>query len=224
MSLSLPSHHHISTQATTQSNSASISYQAFTILSSSILTSTTTATILSTTTQTGTTFTVIMRSTPTPITQSRIFSQQARSNQRAPSMDSRQSSEEQLPAYSDAMKGQEPIEISEKELQLEQPSEKRSSKMSTLKQILKGDVHKHNPRYVLEASVTAQPSKPRSEPSKPKSKSSSTLKSVLNGELQHCNHLTTTSKLTIHSGDVQRFHPMYRLEESVQPSVRFVSA
>lgn len=96
---------------------------------------------------------------------------------------------EQLPAYSEAVKGQKAVNVTEKELFLreQQKSNKSSSKMSTLKSILTGDVQKHNPRYVLEESLTGKPSAAR-EPktSTPKSgssllSSSSTLKSILTG-------------------------------------------
>ncbi|KAK5720373.1 hypothetical protein LTR17_015090 [Elasticomyces elasticus] len=60
--------------------------------------------------------------------------------------------DEQLPAYSAAETGQSPAYIREKALSLQQS--KGPSKMSTIRSILTGDVHKHNPRYVLEESVT----------------------------------------------------------------------
>ncbi|KAK0266256.1 hypothetical protein B0A54_04742 [Friedmanniomyces endolithicus] len=85
-------------------------------------------------------------------------------------------------------------------------SQSRSPKLNpTLKSILTGDVHKHNPRYVLEESVTGQRSHARStnlNTSDPNSKSTqSTLKSIL-------------------TGDVHKYHPMYRLEESADASMR----
>ncbi|KAK5682235.1 hypothetical protein LTS10_005361 [Elasticomyces elasticus] len=104
--------------------------------------------------------------------------------------------DEQLPAYSAAEAGQSPAYIREKAFSLQQS--KGPGKMSTIKSSLTGDVHKHNPRYVLEESVTGQPSVARSTSSKsaePK-KTQSTLRSIL-------------------TGDVQKHHPMYRLEESM---------
>ncbi|KAK5732168.1 hypothetical protein LTR17_010745 [Elasticomyces elasticus] len=107
--------------------------------------------------------------------------------------------DEQLPAYSAAEAGQSPAYIREKAFSL-QPLKQSTgpSKMSTIRLILTGDVHKHNPRYVLEESVTGQPSVARSTSSKPaeSKRTQSTLRSIL-------------------TGDVQKHHPMYRLEESM---------
>jgi hypothetical protein len=110
---------------------------------------------------------------------------------------------EQLPAYAETMKGHSPIEVTEKEAQRECQDQRSSSKMSTLKSILSGDVHKHNPRLALDRSLDQQmrSSRPSSKPKSTSSSSSSTLKSILTGE-------------------VHKHHPMYRLEESVDPSVR----
>jgi len=69
---------------------------------------------------------------------------------------------EQLPPYSEATKDRFPVKVSEKEVS-QKPRSKASSTMSTLKSILTGDVHKHNPRYVLEESITGQPSAARSK-------------------------------------------------------------
>lgn len=98
------------------------------------------------------------------------------------------------PAYADAMKGRSPVTVSEKPL----ANEQKPKKMSTLRSILTGDVHKQNPRYVLEASLADQPSSTRQSTSQPKPKreGSSTLRSIL-------------------TGDVQKHNPRYVLEESV---------
>ncbi|TKA80912.1 hypothetical protein B0A55_01672 [Friedmanniomyces simplex] len=119
--------------------------------------------------------------------------------------------EEQLPAYSDAVNGRSPAYITEKEISQHQQQQSKQwkgpGKMSTIKSILTGEVHKHNPRYVLEESVTGQRTVPRSttpksSETKPKSKpSQSTLKSIL-------------------TGDVHKFHPMYRVEENADARLR----
>ncbi|KAK4950749.1 hypothetical protein LTR10_010742 [Elasticomyces elasticus] len=108
-------------------------------------------------------------------------------------------SDEQLPAYSAAETGQSPAYIREKAFSLQPLQQSKGpGKMSTIKSILTGDVHKHNPRYVLEESVTGQPSVARPTSSKPaeSKRTQSTLRSIL-------------------TGDVQKHHPMYRLEESM---------
>jgi hypothetical protein len=107
---------------------------------------------------------------------------------------------EDLPAYTEATKGQAPFEVTEKEIRRQSQSQRSSSKMSTFKSILTGDVQKYNPKLALSKSIDEELKGSRSTP-KSKSSSSSTLKSIL-------------------TGDVQRHHPMYRLEESVDPSVR----
>ncbi|KAK3075773.1 hypothetical protein LTR53_000598 [Teratosphaeriaceae sp. CCFEE 6253] len=112
--------------------------------------------------------------------------------------------EEQLPAYSDAADGRAPAYVDEKQTSRQQSERsKGSGRMATIRSILTGDVHKHNPRYVLEESMTGQST--RSLASTPKatgSKSSpSTLKSIL-------------------TGDVHKHHPMYRLEESADQKMR----
>lgn len=95
---------------------------------------------------------------------------------------------EQLPAYSEAIKGRSKVHVAEKELPEKQSksSSKSSGKMAALKSILTlGDVQKHNPRYVLEESMTGKPSVARSEKRQSSksssSESSSTAKSILTG-------------------------------------------
>ncbi|KAK0357098.1 hypothetical protein LTR91_003446 [Friedmanniomyces endolithicus] len=173
------------------------------------------------------------------------------------SLDRTMEHHEQLPPYSND--GQLPAYITEKHLPNHQrPHSKAPSKMSTFKSILTGDVHKHNPRYTLEESVTGQRTVPRpttsvSSESRSDSKSRSpklnpTLKSILTGDVHKHNpryvleesvtgqrsHARSTnlntsdpkSKSTqstlksILTGDVHKYHPMYRLEESADASMR----
>lgn len=101
----------------------------------------------------------------------------------------RLSHDEQLPAYSEATKNGAPVEVTEKDLSKLRAKQSKSSngRMSTLKSILTGDVHKHNPRYVLEESLTGESSRTRpTQQQRPKAESSSvgsssTLKSILTG-------------------------------------------
>ncbi|KAK0277886.1 hypothetical protein LTR35_009722 [Friedmanniomyces endolithicus] len=164
---------------------------------------------------------------------------------------------EQLPPYSND--GQSPAYITEKDLPNRQRQHSKApSKMSTFKSILTGDVHKHNPRYTLEESVTGQRTVPRptrSESSESKSSSQSrspklnpTLKSILTGDVHKHNpryvleesvtgqrsHARSTSPnpsdskskssqtmlKSILTGDVHKYHPMYRLDESADASMR----
>ncbi|KAK0933979.1 hypothetical protein LTR48_002361 [Friedmanniomyces endolithicus] len=175
------------------------------------------------------------------------------------SLDRTMEHHEQLPPYSND--GQLPAYITEKDLSDRQRQHSKApSKMSTFKSILTGDVHKHNPRYTLEESVTGQRTVPRptrSESSESKSKSSSqsrspklnpTLKSILTGDVHKHNpryvleesvtgqrsHARSTSPnpsdskskssqttlKSILTGDVHKYHPMYRLEESADASMR----
>ncbi|KAK5123821.1 hypothetical protein LTR85_002457 [Meristemomyces frigidus] len=115
--------------------------------------------------------------------------------------------EEQLPAYSEATKDKTPVKVAEKELARKQPKTPKASdsKISTLKSILTGDVQKHNPRYVLEESMTGKPSAAQ-EPKKSSAKSGSSS--------------TSSTLMSILTGDVYKHHPMYRLEESVDPRMR----
>lgn len=64
---------------------------------------------------------------------------------------------DQLPAYAEATKDRSPYKVSEKEVLPVREPQQAPSKMATLKSILKGDVHKHNSRYVLEEAMTGQP-------------------------------------------------------------------
>jgi len=96
---------------------------------------------------------------------------------------------EQLPAYSEAVKGQSPIEVSEKELL--QKQSKKSGRMSTFKSVITGDCQKHNPRlrdpmsrYTVKE-VDDTPSAATSE--KNSSSKTSTLKSILTGDCQKHN-------------------------------------
>lgn len=94
--------------------------------------------------------------------------------------------DEQLPAYSEATKDQSLVKVFEKDPPRQQKL-KASSKMSTFRSILNGDVHKHNPRYVLEESITGRPSAARSKSiattktSPSSSSTTSTFKSILSG-------------------------------------------
>jgi len=121
------------------------------------------------------------------------------------SLDHTMDDQEQLPAYSND--GQSPAYITEKHLSNRQRQHSKApSKMSTFKSILTGDVHKHNPHYTLEESVTGQrtvarPTRSESSQSNSSSQSRSprlnpTLKSIL-------------------TGDVHKQNPRYVLEESV---------
>lgn len=118
-------------------------------------------------------------------------------------------SNEELPLYSEAILGYKAPVIVEKELA--QPQSKKSSKMSTLKSILTGDVHKHNPHFVLEESVTGRPHPMRQERSQSTSTQSSTSSSSSSSSP------TSSTLKSILTGETHRkYHPMYRLEESVQ--------
>ncbi|KAH9826564.1 hypothetical protein Tdes44962_MAKER00528 [Teratosphaeria destructans] len=67
---------------------------------------------------------------------------------------------DQLPAYSEAIKGRRPVHTQEEKPQ--KTETKKSSTWSAIKSILTlGDVQKHNPMYVLEKSLTGQPSAAR---------------------------------------------------------------
>jgi len=55
------------------------------------------------------------------------------------------STDEQLPAYEEAMKRRQSVQVAEKEAAQGQKSKSSGSKMSTLKSILTGNVHKQNP-------------------------------------------------------------------------------
>ncbi|KAK1063368.1 hypothetical protein LTR12_007425 [Friedmanniomyces endolithicus] len=165
---------------------------------------------------------------------------------------------EQLPPYSND--GQSPAYITEKDLSNRQRQHSKApSKMSTFKSILTGDVHKHNPRYTLEESVTGQRTVPRPTRSESSSESKSssqsrsprlnpTLKSILTGDVHKHNpryvleesvtgqrscarssspkcsdSKSSSSQSTLKSiltGDVHKYHPMYRLEESADASMR----
>ena len=168
---------------------------------------------------------------------------------------------EQLPAYSEAVKGQPSVQISEKDIP--QKQSKKSGKMSTFKSIITGDCQKHNPRlrdptsrYTVKE-VEAKPD--LANPSRSSSSKSSTLKSILTGDCQKHNprlrdpqrdpryaYATEPNSKTsaprsqssassvsssspksstiksILTGDVHKYHPMYRLEESLNgPQERF---
>ncbi|KAK0848787.1 hypothetical protein LTR03_005575 [Friedmanniomyces endolithicus] len=164
---------------------------------------------------------------------------------------------EQLPPYSND--GQLPAYITEKDLSNRQRQHSKApSKLSTFKSIFTGDVHRHNPRYTLEESVTGHRTVPRptrSEESESKSSPASrsprlnpTLKSILTGDVHKHNpryvleesvtgqrsHARSTSPnpsdskskssqstlKSILTGDVHKYHPMYRLEESADVRMR----
>ena len=111
---------------------------------------------------------------------------------------------EQLPAYSEAINAKASVLVTEKEPARKQSKKPKSpERWATLKGILTGEVHKHNPRYVLEESHTGKPSAAR-EPRKPSS--SSTVPTSTS---------TSTSTLkSILTGEVHKHNPRYVLEES----------
>ncbi|KAK5134204.1 hypothetical protein LTR08_006864 [Meristemomyces frigidus] len=70
---------------------------------------------------------------------------------------------EQLPAYAEATKDKSPINVTEKEFAQKQPKSKNTEKWATVKGILSGKVHQHNPRYALEEFHTGKPSAAREQ-------------------------------------------------------------
>ncbi|KAK4544722.1 hypothetical protein LTR36_003971 [Oleoguttula mirabilis] len=168
--------------------------------------------------------------------------------------------EDQLPAYSEATKDKSPVKVTEKEIaRKQQPESAKGSgrRMSTLKSILTGDVHKYNAHYVVERANALERStngklseapEPATRTAKASSGTVSTLKSILTGEVhkynahsvvERANALETEAReakkssaarsgsssssstfKSILTGAVQSHHPMYRLEESVDPRAR----
>ncbi|RMZ26847.1 hypothetical protein D0859_09087 [Hortaea werneckii] len=101
--------------------------------------------------------------------------------------DDQRLSEEQLPPYSEATKTSPNVKVSEKEVDYRRPSPKAPRRMSTLKGILTGEVHKHNPRLRDPTSLYpnhAHPSPPQETSVAPKQ---STLKSILTGDVHKHN-------------------------------------
>ncbi|KAK5109876.1 hypothetical protein LTR62_006483 [Meristemomyces frigidus] len=103
---------------------------------------------------------------------------------------------EQLPAYSEAIKGQARIEVIEKKgsRQQTQQQPKSSAKISTLRSILTGETHKHHLRNldaIATAQATALERQTKHSTPKPKTSSQSTIKSLLTGETHktHLRHL-----------------------------------
>ena len=120
---------------------------------------------------------------------------------------SSRSSFDSLTAEKDAMRVREASVASQRQDQ-QKPQSRRSGFSNTLKSIVTGDVHQHNPRFALERAVMQQQqptAESRSKPSasspststspKPPSPKSSTWKSIL-------------------SGDVHQHNARYRLEDS----------
>lgn len=96
-------------------------------------------------------------------------------------------SEEQLPPYSEATKNSPNVKVSEKEVDHRRPSPKAPRRMSTIKGILTGEVHKHNPRLRDPESLYpnhAYPSPPKETSAAPKQ---STLMSILTGDVHKHN-------------------------------------
>ncbi|TKA25340.1 hypothetical protein B0A50_06244 [Salinomyces thailandicus] len=147
-------------------------------------------------------------------------------------------SEDQLPAYSEATKHTARPSISEKE-PTQKPSKpsKSPSRMATFKSILTGDAHKHNPRlrdpltqdprYTAHAQSPPKPPTPSNGPSK-----SSTFRNILTGDVHKHNprlrdptaaqnpryaraQYFSTIRSVLSGETHQRYHPMYRLEESL---------
>ncbi|KAF2716069.1 hypothetical protein K431DRAFT_30230 [Polychaeton citri CBS 116435] len=162
----------------------------------------------STTSQTNTSTTAMPFTAPQmPCDWERVKRDRADAERRAEEKAERKAN--QLPSYSQATVGQKtPDILLEKQEQQSTKKDPSSSKMAALKSILKGDVHKHNARFVMEEAVTGQPNEMRKAiDSRPSSKrSSSSTKS-------------TSTFMSILKGDVQKHHPMYALERSVDPSV-----
>ena len=101
--------------------------------------------------------------------------------------DDQRPSEEQPPPYTEATKNDPHVKVSEKEVHQRRPTSKPSSRMSTFKGILTGDVHKHNPRLRDPTSLYpnhACPSSPKGTSVAPKQ---STLMSILTGEVHKHN-------------------------------------
>lgn len=119
---------------------------------------------------------------------------------------SKNTSQETLPPYQET--GSKNIVVAEKEVAAK-TSQPKKQRFSTLKSILSGvfapashppestsgtltrtagDVHKHNPHYVLEKAADASAASKDSKPSTPRSESrSGTLKSILTGDVHKHN-------------------------------------
>ncbi|KAI7319845.1 hypothetical protein KC326_g2961 [Hortaea werneckii] len=96
-------------------------------------------------------------------------------------------SEEQPPPYTEATKNSPNVKVSEKEVDHRRPSSKAPRRMSTLKGILTGEVHKHNPRLWDPMSLYpdhAYSSPPKKISAAPKQ---STLMSILTGDVHKHN-------------------------------------
>ncbi|RMY86970.1 hypothetical protein D0864_06957 [Hortaea werneckii] len=101
--------------------------------------------------------------------------------------DDQRLSEEQPPPYTETTKNSPNVKVSEKEVHQRRPTSKASSRMSNLKGILTGDVHKHNPRLRDPTSLYPNntcPSSPKDTSAAPKQ---STLMSILTGDVHKHN-------------------------------------
>ncbi|RMZ15890.1 hypothetical protein D0862_01486 [Hortaea werneckii] len=119
--------------------------------------------------------------------------------------DDQRLSEEQPPPYTEATENSPNVKVSEKEVDHRRPSSKAPRRMSTLKGILTGEVHKHNPRLRDPTSLYpnhAYSSPPEEISAAPKQ---STLMSILTGDvhkhnprlkdpMSHYPHLTYASR------------------------------
>ncbi|KAI7178909.1 hypothetical protein KC324_g9414 [Hortaea werneckii] len=101
--------------------------------------------------------------------------------------DDQRLSEEQPPPYTEATKNSPNVKVSEKEVDHRRPSSKAPRRMSTLKGILTGEVHKHNPR--LRDPTSLYPNHAYASPPKEISAASkqSTLMSILTGDVHKHN-------------------------------------